>query len=746
MRIAGLGTIVLFAFCFLPGSPAAAQDDGATATVSAYALRIKKVASPEIHLDGNLDEAVWQGIPPVTKLVQTSPVEGGEPSQKTEARFFYDENNLYLGFRCYDDPAKVIRRLAAHDGMTGSDSVDILIDTFHDRRTGYWFSLTAAGVQFDGTVNEAAGLGGFESIDMSWDGIWHSAVAQHDWGWSAEVVIPFKSIRVSANKVQEWGFNFGREISRNNEFDYWVPVPRFEEVMKPSRAGVLLGMEDVKVGRNLELVPFTSFAWRGQGGQPELRGYSGNAGLDARYGLSQNLTLNLAVNPDFADTEADEFTSQISRFEIFFPEKRKFFTEGANYFSTPLELLFTRRIGSRLPDGQPQRILEGAKITGKTGPWTLGAAQAVTQQADYIDPSTGQRGTAPGALFGIVRVQHDLFRNSAIGFTTVNRRQAAGDFGENESSHALDLTLLRGATVRWVSQVGVNTNDTYRGVDGQHMMAQSIFSVSSDKWDFESGGKFMGRSTNLSYTGFEPETDRMGGWSEGSWKPFINRYGIRQLFLHLNYDEANGTHGELEDSGTDVEFKAQFKNFWQAQAWGSYERTRFYDFTPDFQRLATTRLYRYPRWNFELDSNGSRAVVLKVIYEQKKTVQYDENFFGHQKLLQVGADTRIGRHMLLNISGVYIREYLDTGIHFQNRRFLVSRWNYQFTDKLRARVLAQYAGDRHGHNIFINSLFAYDFTARSALYVGYNRQNHNLLDPTDLGNQFFVKMSYLFGF
>ena len=740
------GPVALFAFCFLLTSWLAAQDGALATPGSAPMLRIRRVASPDIHLDGNLDEPVWQSIPPVTKLVQTTPVEGGEPSQRTEARFFYDENNFYLGFRCFDDPKKVVRRLASHDGMSGSDSMDFLIDTFHDRRTGYWFSLTAAGVQFDGTVNEASGLGGFESIDMSWDGIWHSAVAQHEWGWSAEIIIPFKSIRVSSAKTQEWGFNFGREITRNNEFDYWAPVPRFEQVMKPSRAGTLTGIEGVRVGRNLELVPFTSFAWRGQGGQPQLRGFSGNGGLDARYGLSQNLTLNLTVNPDFADTEADEFTSQISRFEIFFPEKRKFFTEGSNYFTTPLELLFTRRIGTRLPDGQPQRILEGSKITGKTGPWTIGATQAVTQSSDYIDPSTGLRGTAPGALFGVLRLQHDLFRNSAIGFTTVNRRQGAGDFGENEGSHAMDLSILSGPHLRWNSQVGVNTNDTYRGIDGQHMMAYSDFSYTSDLWDYEVGTKFLGRSTDFSFTGFEPETDRMTGWSEATWKPFINRYGIRQLFVHANFDDANGTHGEIEDSGADLQFKAQFKNFWQATAWGSYERTRFYDFTPDFQRLATMRLYRYPRWNFELDTNETRAVTLKLIYEQRKTVQYDENFFGHQKMLQASTNTRIGRHLRWDLSGVYIREYLASGIHFQNRRFLVSRWNYQFTNKLRARVLAQYAGDRHGHNIFINSLFAYDFTARSALYIGYNRQNHNLLDPSDLGNQFFVKMSYLFGF
>lgn len=743
----GLGILILFPFCFLLGSLVTAQNnDGAVATAPGYVLRIPKVVSPEIHLDGNLDEPVWQTVTPITKLTQTTPVEGGEPSQRTEARIFYDANNFYMGFKCYDDPRKVTRRLAAHDGRSNSDSIDFMLDTFRDRRTGYWFSVTAAGVQWDGTLNEATGLGGFESMDLSWDGIWYSAVAQHDWGWSLEVILPFKSIRLAKDRTQEWGFNFGREITRNNEFDYWVPVPRYEQIMKPSRAGVLLGMEDVHVGHNLELVPFTGFSYRTEGGQPELRGAKANGGLDARYGLSQNLTLNMTVNPDFADTEADEFTSQISRFEIFFPEKRKFFTEGANYFTTPLDLVFSRRIGARLPNGEPQRILEGGKLTGKTGPWTIGAAQALTQNTSYIDPSTGLKGIAPGAFFGILRVQHDFLQKSSFGFVTVNRRQKEGDYGETESSHAVDLSVLSGPHLRWNSQVGVNLNDAFKGVNGQHMLGTSDFSYTSDLWDFNLQGKFLGRETNFAYSGFEPETDRFSGGVNGQWKPFINRHGIRQLFLELEYDESNDTSGVLQDSGADAIFQAQFKNFWQAKAWGSYERVRWFPFAPDLTRLPGSKLYRYPRWNFSLNTNQASAVTGSITYQQAKIVQFDENFFGPMKMLQLQVQSRIGRHLQWEVNGVYIREYLSTGVHFQNRRFLVSRWNYQFTNKLRTRVLAQYEGNHHGHNLSINSLLAYDFTSRSALYVGYNRQNHNLLDPTDLGNQFFVKMSYLFGF
>lgn len=716
-------------------------------TTRAYALHLKRVDEPRIRVDGKLEEPVWKTIEPITRFIQAQPDEGAPVSERTEALIFYDSNNIYFGFRFYDDPKKITGRMASHDTPTGSDSADILIDTFRDRRTGYWFSVSAGGVQFDGTVNEGStASSGFGNIDLSWDGIWSSAVSWESWGWSAEVVIPFKSIRLPQASTQEWGINVGREILRKNEVAYWVPVPRYEAFnMKPSRSGTL-DMENVRVGRNLELIPYFSVANRTGGGQPELEGFKGNGGLDARYGLAANLTANLTVNPDFGETEADEFTSQISRFEIFFPEKRKFFTEGANYFQTPLNLFFSRRVGSRLPDGEPQRILQGGKITGKTGRWTIGALEAFTQNTDIVDPSTLTRQTAPGAFFGVVRLQHDIFQKSAIGFMSVNRRQSAGDIGENESTQAVDLSILKGQHLNWASQAMVNINDTYSGVDGQHMGWLSNLAYDSNQFAFGAAGKFLGRKVNLSNTGFEPETDRWSGDLYTTWKPFINRYGIRQLFFNMNYGESNGTLGELENADADGDFRVQFKNFWGAHFRYSYSRVRFFDFTPDFQRFTTTHVYQTPIYLLEISSNQNRNLTIGASFQTQKMVQFNENFYGGANAFQVNTNARIGRHLRLQLNAIQVDESLANGAHFQYRRFFISRVFYQFNQKMRARVLAQYAKDRHGNNLSVNSLFAYDFTARTAFYLGYNRQRRHPFDTTDLGNQVFVKLSYLFAF
>jgi len=713
-------------------------------TVSAFQLNIRKM-NASIKVDGKLDEEVWREVEPITKFTQTTPDEGEPVSQRTEASIFYDENNIYLGFKFWDDPKLIRHRMAAHDTSTGSDSADFLIDTFRDRRTGYWFSISAGGVQFDGIVNDLNGNGGFESIDFSWDGIWQSKSVIEEWGWSAEVVIPFKSIRMSQASTQEWGINIAREILRRNEFAYMVPVPRYEGGLKPSRTATM-ELDNVHVGRNLELIPFFSTAFRTGGQQSQLEGFTGNAGLDARYGLAANLTASFTVNPDFGETESDEFTPTISRFEIFFPEKRKFFTEGANYFKTPLDLFFSRRVGSRLSDGEPQRILQGGKITGKAGRWTVGGLEAFTQERRFIDPASDIRLTSPGAFFGVVRLQHDLFQKSAIGMMSVVRRQGAGDIGENESTHAVDISLLKGQHLSWNSQAMVNLNDAHPGVNGQHLGWISSLAYDSNAWAYGTEGKFLGREVNMSNTGFEPETDRWAGDVYLTFKPFINRYGIRQLTFNVNYDESNGTRGELEDSGADGEFRVQFKNFWQARVRYSYNRTRFYDFTPAFVPLGTTRIYLTPTTRYEVSTPHSGIVTFTAYYQPRRIVQYNESFYGRAREAGIDATAHLGTRLRWQVSAVQIGESLLDRTHYQYRRFFLSRVFYQFNSKLRARVLAQYSKDRHGNNLSVNSLVAYDFTARSAFYIGYNRQRRLPLDPGDLGHQVFVKLSYLFGF
>jgi hypothetical protein len=695
----------------------------------------------EVRVDGRLDEPVWSQLEAATGFVQTDPVEGDPVSERTEARIFYDDRNIYFAFWCYDrEPGKIIARYDAHDARTYSDSVDIFLDPFGDRRTGYFFSVNARGIQFDALMNEGSG----DPFDSTWDGIWQSAAVIHDWGWSAEVAIPFKSVRFAPGRT--WGINLGRSIVRRNESANFQLVSRFDGFMRPSKAALLEGIGDVEPGRNLEVIPYFSTRARRGAFDPREDGEKYEGGVDVRWGVLPNATVNLTVNPDFADTEADEINITISRFELFFPEKRAFFNEGANFFATPLDLFFTRRVGARLPDGQPQRILFGAKLTGKVGPWSLGLLEARTQEQRFRDPGSGLVETAPGANFFTLRAKRDIWGNSTLGFITVNRDQSSGAIGSTQRVHAVDLNVVSGPNIRWVSQWAYGQNETTAEGGIHRMSGGSSFDFESNDWEVSAEYKYTGRAFDISEIGFEPEIDRHEAQANIEWKPFFNRNGVRQVFFEINQDISLDTAGLTHDSGSDADLRVEFTNYWSARVRYSYDLVRFNEFTPTFGRLPETRIYIIPRARFFLNSNENRALFFNYQFRWEKFAQFRENFYGRGYTHELAANARLFGHTRIEFRGIYVREFLENDAPFQIRRLFVTRLAHQFTRKLRARLLGQVANSRRGQEFNVNSVVGYDFTARSAVFVGYNFQRQSPARPGDLGHELFFKFSYLFQF
>ncbi len=701
-------------------------------------LRIERIQA-EVRVDGRLDEPVWSQLTPAEGFLQSKPDEGAPVSERTQAYLFYDDESLYIGFRCYDsEPEKIIVRYDARDARTNSDSVNVFLDPFGDRRNGYFFSVNAANGQFDALVSADG------SFDSTWDGIWYSGVHRDEQGWSVEIAIPFRSIRFRTG--QPWGLNLSRNIARKNEDAAWQFIARFEGRPRPSRAGYLEGIGGLEPGLNLELIPYLAGRWRRGAGNPLDNENRYEGGLDLRWGLLPNLTANLTLNPDFAETEADEINISISRFELFFPEKRAFFNEGSTFFTTPLNLFFTRRVGARLPDGRPQRILLGAKLTGRVGPWTLGLLESRTLRTEFTDPETREVRIAPAANFFVLRVRRDILANSSIGFLTVNRDQAAGDIGSTQRAHAVDLSIVRGSSILWTTQVAYNQNQTTLEGGLQRAAFRSHFNFDSDELEFRLRYKFVGRAFDVSAIGFEPETDRHQTHAAIEWKPFLDRGGIRQIFFEVSHNGNRNTAGAVEDDSHGAELGFEFQNFWFAEVSYEYERVRFFEFTDDFQRLPTTRLYATPNVGFFVRTNESRPVLLNYSFQWRRIVQFRENFVGQAQEHNLGLTARMLRRIKLQASGRLVREFLDDGTPFQVRRLFLTRLNYQFTPRLRYRILAQVANDRRGQEFNINSVIVYDFTARSNFVLGYNYQRRSPGTPEDLGNEFFFKFSYLFQF
>jgi hypothetical protein len=326
-------------------------------------------AAGRITLDGKLDESSWARVPPFAAFVQSFPEEGARPSERTQVRVLYDDDNLYVGVLCFDSqPEHLVRQLSRRDRMPPSDIVTLIIDSSHDHRGGFLFSVNAGGVLRDGLFYQDT-----QSSD-DWDAIWDAAVAPRADGWSAEFRIPLNLLLHFNNEPEQtWGFFVRRELARTHEVIDSVLIPRNANGLV-SRFGHLTGLVNLASKRDFELTPYLAsrLSLRPQfseGSTPQLRllDPSADAGLDLKVALNRGLTLNATLNPDFGQVEADQMILNLSNFEQFYPEKRPFFTQGMDAFQpvggevgqTPHTLFYSRRIGLTTP------ILGALKITGK---------------------------------------------------------------------------------------------------------------------------------------------------------------------------------------------------------------------------------------------------------------------------------------------------------------------------------------------------------------------------------------------
>jgi hypothetical protein len=395
-------------------------------------------------LDGEvMGDPAWSLAPVATGFTQQNPSEGQPASEKTEVRVLYDRERLYIGVICHDSrPGDIVRAEGRRDSpLDQVDSFQILLDTFLDRQNAFVFGTTPAGAEFDGQViNDGGGDtelgspqqgGSLAGFNLNWDAVWQVRTRTGPFGWSAELAIPFRTLRYAAGGRQSWGINFQRVIQRRNETAFWAPLGRQQDLYRVSWAGTLEGL-DLPPQRNLKLIPYVlGEASRSYlagpaavpGGPPAPPGdwdFGANAGGDLKYSLTPSLTLDATVRTDFAQVEVDEQQLQLDRFNLFFPEKRPFFLENAGFFSAgvpgAIDLFFSRRIGIGA-SGEIIPIVGGARVSGKVGPARLGVLNMQTEAVS---------GVAPASNFTVARFGWELGNRSSLGLFFGNR-QSTGD-------------------------------------------------------------------------------------------------------------------------------------------------------------------------------------------------------------------------------------------------------------------------------------------------------------------------------
>ena len=430
-----------------------------------------------ITIDGILDEPVWQGTPSVDQFIQRDPVEGVEPSQKTAVYIAYDDDALYVAARMYDThPDSIIARLTRRDNYIASDYFIFGLDPYHDKRSGLFFQINAAGTLSDGVLYND------DWSDNSWDAVWEGKARIDDKGWTVEIRIPFSQIGFKNDDHQVWGINIKRFIARNNEEDYIVKIPK-NEGAGVSRFIDLVGLDGIKPSGKIEFLPYVTGKaeyLQHSSGDPFNTGskYTPGIGADIKMGVGSNLTLNATLNPDFGQVEIDPAVINLSDVETYYAEKRPFFIQGSsvfdfgnggarNYwgFNWPgPSLFYSRRIGrnpqgsvpdsadfSSMPSGT--HIIGAAKLTGKVGDnWNIGTIQAVTRReyADYqLNGINSEAEVEPLTYYGIARLQKEI-NNGRQGIGII-ATYTARDYLDQSLSDITNKNSFTGGIDGWTS-------------------------------------------------------------------------------------------------------------------------------------------------------------------------------------------------------------------------------------------------------------------------------------------------------
>lgn len=364
-------------------------------------------------IDGRLDEPAWIKAHVISDFVQQEPKPGAPPSQKTEVRILYDENNIYLGVVCYDlEPEKIIARELKWDGrMSADDNFQLIFDTFNDNMNGYWFATNPLGMHDDALMTGSS----WANFNESWNGLWDVQSAITDSGWSIEFIFPLYNFKFDARDPQVWGVNFSREVRRTGEVILWSGSGLNRGFFQIPFAGELHFESSLKRGNPVFLKPFVTAGYQDESDNTkEIT----KAGLDIKYPVTRNLTLDVSFNSDFAQVEADKAEINLTRFPLFFPEKRDFFLEGANVFNFALggsnNLFYSRRIG--LKSGREIPIINGLKLVGRVENTDLGILNVVTSSS----------GNEPLTNYSVIRTKQDFLENSYYGFLVTNKLSASG--------------------------------------------------------------------------------------------------------------------------------------------------------------------------------------------------------------------------------------------------------------------------------------------------------------------------------
>ncbi|MCK4645001.1 MAG: carbohydrate binding family 9 domain-containing protein [Candidatus Aminicenantes bacterium] len=650
-----------------------------------------KIKTP-IKVDGFLNEQIWESAPETGDFIQFEPRRGEAASEKTVVKILYDENFIYFGFLCYEPkPEKIAARITKRDaGLHDDDAVGVFLDTFHDRRSCYFFITNLLGTQLDGRITENG-----RTRETTWDGIWKSAGKRTEFGWSAEIAVDLSCLKYEPGKNKTWGLNLGRPVPRVLEKSFWVGP--LESPYKVSQYGILMGLDLPRSEKKSQIIPHIISKIE-ERKPSEIEG-----GLDVRYAFSQAVSGNLTVNPDFATVEADQEQINLTRFELSLSEKRNFFLEGSEIFRQRIRLFYSRRISD---------IYGGAKVYGKSGGFEFSGLSAQTKKSDE-----------GSANFTVFRLKKDVMKSSTIGFLAANKLVG----GKNWGTAGIDTSLYFTDTFKFTGQLALGYSD-----DNKDDIA-FFLRPSYDSATFHIHIRYtqLGRNfrDNADKVGFIRDDNRRELDSAVTKTFWLKKWGFDRIKYSSNYNIYWGLDGTLRswkiDEGLSFDLQSKFSlNIEHTQEFKGQDDEFFEE---DF---------RNHRTEFELGYNTREWQHVRIFYE------FGRNFDSDYHRIKYGLNYKITKNFALQYSLDRLKKDPDPEKKESKWIHVIRATNY-FTNDLFIKLFFQTNSAIEKENIQV--VFVYRFQPPFGLIqLAYQKGTAKRGEIGAQGDTLFLKIAYMF--
>ena len=692
-----------------------------------------------IEIDGELTESDWQKATPIHQFIQFEPDAGAPLTEATEVRILYDDKHIYFGFVCSEpDRSKIVANKMRRDTMLwDNDNVFVLLDTYNDRRSGFFFRVNPLGAREDVAIMDSG-----DSRNENWNAVWDCKAKINADNWTAEIAIPFSQLRFKKEDTLTWGLNIGRTIQKSQEEGTWAPVDAaysFGARYRTTDLGTLTGLTGISPRRNIEFLPYLLPGVA----RTETDGTDGvlDLGADMKVSVTSNLTADLTVNTDFAQVEADQEQANLTRFSLFFPEKRQFFLEGAGLFDfgiprssfnapPPLLLFYSRRIG--IEEGHAIPILGGGKVTGKVGGFGVGLLNVLTNKYAADATENLDAVDVDRINYSVLRIKRDLFTGSSLGVIAINKQ----DFDAHNRATGVDFIYrptdrmnFRGLWARTFdpddmqddpinTQKGSeNTNALYFGGNWQSAVARVSASYTDIGEDFNPEVGYVYRTGSRWIRG------------EARTTPYLHWHGLRRMWAGPEIDI-------ILDSDNQLETRTFIWSTWlelETNGWGGIRIYRnFENLTEDFEIregiIIPSGEYNYSNYSLMLNAEGK-------VFNGRVGFNIGDFYNGTRRGFDIRLDLRLTGRFSLEPRYEFNRVTLPQGAFDTN--VFGGRIGYSFSTDLFTKLYMQWNSDRN--LITTNFLVNYIYRPGSDFYLVFNQtygtdsMTSGLLDTTLVG-------------